>query len=53
MISDNGRSVGGAGKGLGTQILDELAPELWKRKFMDHGTVLDIHLPAHHQVSRR
>lgn len=53
MISDNGRSVGGAGKGLGTQILDELAPELWKRKFMDHGTVLDIHLPAHHQVFRR
>lgn len=47
MISDNGRSAGGAGVGLGSRILDELAPELWKRKFMDHGTVLDIHLPAH------
>ena len=52
MISDNGRSVGGTGQGLGSRILDELAPELWKRKFMDHGTVLDIHLPAHGQVAR-
>ncbi len=48
-ISDNGRNKSAAGPGLGSQILDELAPELWKRKFMDHGTVLDIHLPAHGQ----
>lgn len=46
-ISDNGRSTSGSGAGLGSRILDELAPELWKRKFMDHGTILDIHLPAH------
>jgi len=51
-ISDNGRNKGGGGAGLGSRILDELAPELWKRKFMDHGTVLDIHLPAHGQASR-
>ena len=51
-ISDNGRMKGGAGVGLGSRILDELAPELWKRKFMDHGAVLDIHLPAHGQVTR-
>ena len=51
-ISDNGRNTGGGGQGLGSRILDELAPELWKRKFMDHGTVLDIHLPAHGQVAR-
>lgn len=51
-ISDNGRSTGVGGAGLGSRILDELAPELWKRKFMDHGTVLDIHLPAHGQVTR-
>ena len=57
MISDNGRTVNGVsrvggGPGLGSRILDELAPELWKRKFMDHGTVLDIHLPAHNQALR-
>jgi signal transduction histidine kinase len=46
-ISDNGGSIGSGAQGLGSRILDELAPELWKRKFMDHGTVLDIHLPAH------
>ncbi len=46
-ISDNGRSVGTGAQGLGSRILDELAPELWKRKFMDHGAVLDIHLPSH------
>lgn len=46
-ISDNGRSVGSGAQGLGSRILDELAPELWKRKFMDHGAVLDIHLPSH------
>ena len=51
-ISDNGRNKGGGGAGLGSRILDELAPELWKRKFMDHGTVLDIHLPAHGQGVR-
>ncbi|NDA80474.1 MAG: hypothetical protein EBX92_04965 [Actinobacteria bacterium] len=51
-ISDNGRNKGGGGAGLGSRILDELAPELWKRKFMDHGTVLDIHLPAHGQLTR-
>lgn len=48
-ISDNGRNKGGGSTGLGSRILDELAPELWKRKFMDHGAVLDIHLPAHGQ----
>lgn len=63
MIRDNGRPVNGVNgvggvngasgsPGLGSRILDELAPELWKRKFMDHGTVLDIHLPAHNQVFR-
>lgn len=51
-ISDNGRNKGAGGAGLGSRILDELAPELWKRKFMDHGAVLDIHLPAHGQGSR-
>lgn len=48
-ISDNGQNKGSGGVGLGSRILDELAPELWKRKFMDHGTVLDIHMPAHGQ----
>lgn len=57
MISDNGRPVNGVNgangaPGLGSRILDELAPQLWKRKFMDHGTVLDIHLPAHNQALR-
>lgn len=52
MISDNGQTKGVGGQGLGSRILDELAPELWKRKFMDHGTVLDIHLPAHGQGAR-
>ncbi len=60
MISDNGRTINSGngvtgasgGPGLGSRILDELAPELWKRKFMDHGTVLDIHLPAHNQALR-
>jgi len=51
-ISDNGRSSGGGAQGLGSRILDELAPELWKRKFMDHGAVLDIHLPAHGRSMR-
>ena len=51
-ISDNGRSGGGGAQGLGSRILDELAPELWKRKFMDHGTVLDVHLPAHGRSMR-
>ena len=51
-ISDNGRNKGAGGVGLGSRILDELAPELWKRKFMDHGAVLDIHLPAHGRASR-
>lgn len=51
-ITDNGHNAGGPSQGLGSRILDELAPELWKRKFMDHGTILDIHLPAHSQVSR-
>ncbi|MBM3704490.1 MAG: hypothetical protein FJW54_05450 [Actinobacteria bacterium] len=50
-ISDNGHSKSMGGAGLGSRILDELAPELWKRKFMDHGTVLDIHLPAHGRVT--
>jgi signal transduction histidine kinase len=53
MISDNGRRGGVAGRGLGSEILDELAPELWKRKFMDHGALLDIHLPAHHHLVGR
>jgi signal transduction histidine kinase len=51
-ISDDGRNKKGGGLGLGSQILDELAPELWRRKFMDHGTVLDIHLPAHGRGAR-
>ena len=51
-ISDNGRGSGGGAQGLGSRILDELAPELWKRKFMDHGAVLDIHLPAHGRSMR-
>ncbi len=52
-ISDNGKNVGTGAQGLGSRILDELAPELWKRKFMDHGVILDIHLPSHGRSLRR
>ena len=44
-VSDNGKSKPQGGSGLGTILLDEIAPNLWRREFALEGTNLEVWIP--------
>jgi signal transduction histidine kinase len=45
IVSDNGSSKDQGGSGLGTILLDEIAPNLWRREFALGGTNLEVWIP--------
>jgi len=44
-VTDNGKSKPQGGSGLGTILLDEIAPNLWRREFALEGTNLEVWIP--------
>jgi len=44
-VTDNGKSKPQGGSGLGTILLDEIAPNLWRREFALDGTNLEVWIP--------
>ena len=44
-VADNGKSKPQGGSGLGTILLDEIAPNLWRREFALDGTNLEVWIP--------
>jgi signal transduction histidine kinase len=44
-VTDNGKSKPQGGSGLGTILLDEIAPNLWRREFALGGTNLEVWIP--------
>ena len=44
-VTDNGKSKSQGGSGLGTILLDEIAPNLWRREFALQGTNLEVWIP--------
>ena len=44
-VTDNGKSKPQVGSGLGTILLDEIAPNLWRREFALEGTNLEVWIP--------
>ena len=44
-VTDNGKSKPQGGSGLGTILLDEIAPNLWRREFALEGTILEVWIP--------
>jgi signal transduction histidine kinase len=44
-VTDNGKSKPQGGSGLGTILLDEIAPNLWRREFALQGTNLEVWIP--------
>ena len=44
-VTDNGTSKNQGGSGLGTILLDEIAPNLWRREFALGGTNLEVWIP--------
>jgi signal transduction histidine kinase len=44
-VTDNGKSKPNSGSGLGTILLDEIAPNLWRREFALEGTNLEVWIP--------
>lgn len=44
-VTDNGTSKPQGGSGLGTILLDEIAPNLWRREFALEGTNLEVWIP--------
>ncbi len=44
-VTDNGKSKPKSGSGLGTILLDEIAPNLWRREFALEGTNLEVWIP--------
>jgi len=44
-VTDNGKSEPKSGSGLGTILLDEIAPNLWRREFALEGTNLEVWIP--------
>lgn len=44
-VTDNGKSKPASGSGLGTILLDEIAPNLWRREFALEGTNLEVWIP--------
>ena len=44
-VTDNGKSKQQGGSGLGTILLDEIAPNLWRREFALEGTNLEVWIP--------
>jgi signal transduction histidine kinase len=44
-VADNGKSKPQGGSGLGTILLDEIAPNLWRREFALEGTNLEVWIP--------
>ena len=44
-VTDNGKSKSQGGSGLGTILLDEIAPNLWRREFALEGTNLEVWIP--------
>ena len=45
IVTDNGTSKNQGGSGLGTILLDEIAPNLWRREFALGGTNLEVWIP--------
>ena len=45
IVTDNGTSKNQGGSGLGTILLDEIAPSLWRREFALGGTNLEVWIP--------
>ena len=45
IVSDNGSTKDQGGSGLGTILLDEIAPNLWRREFALGGTNLEVWIP--------
>lgn len=45
IVTDNGTSKNQGGSGLGTILLDEIAPNLWRREFGLGGTNLEVWIP--------
>lgn len=44
-VTDNGKSKPSSGSGLGTILLDDIAPNLWRREFALEGTNLEVWIP--------
>ena len=44
-VTDNGKSKPQGGSGLGTILLDEIAPNLWRREFALESTILEVWIP--------
>ena len=44
-VTDNGKSKPQGGSGLGTILLDEIAPNLWRREFALEGSNLEVWIP--------
>ena len=44
-VTDNGKSKPKSGSGLGTILLDEIAPNLWRREFALEGANLEVWIP--------
>ena len=44
-VTDNGKGKPQGGSGLGTILLDEIAPNLWRREFALEGTNLEVWIP--------
>jgi hypothetical protein len=45
IVNDNGMSKDQGGSGLGTILLDEIAPNLWRREYALGGTNLEVWIP--------
>ena len=45
IVTDNGSSKNQGGSGLGTILLDDIAPNLWRREFALGGTNLEVWIP--------